>query len=144
MWQNNPSDWTEAGDNHVTIQSRGLLENYPNLASSLGNSAIADLSDGSTHTVRVSYSTGLLSVYLDGSLTASLQSLVNLSSLLALDNTPGGGELWVGITAATGAAQDEQAHVLDSWRWTSNPVPAPGCATLLGLGGLAAARRRRR
>src|SRR5438105_2498661 len=117
MWNNSPLGWSEAGDNHVTVQSRGLLENYPDLASSPDNAGMADLSDGLTHTIRVNYTTGLLSVFLDGALTPTLQTLVNFTTLLSLDNTPGGGQAWVGITAGTGAAQDREAHVLDAWHW---------------------------
>lgn len=144
MWNNNTKDWPEPGDNHASFQSRGLLENVPDISGSLANAGIADLSNGSTHTVRLNYTSGLMSVYLDGSLTASLSMEVNLSTLLALDNSGGGaGRAWVGVTAATGGSVDRQAHVLDAWTWTSTPIPAPGAASLLALGGMLMVRRKR-
>jgi hypothetical protein len=137
MWDNNPN-WPEPGNNHLTFQSNGLLENTPDSSASLANAGISDLSDGSTHTVRVVYAGGVMSVYLDGSLNASLSSQVNLSTLLALDN----GTAWVGVTSSTGGRLDAQTHVLDAWSWNSN-IPAPGAASLMAIGGLLAVRRKR-
>ena len=138
MWNNNPQ-WTEPGDNHLTFQSNGLLENSPSSSASLANAGISDLSGGSTHTVRVLYAGGVMSVYLDGSLSASLSAEVNLSTLLALDN----GSAWVGVTSSTGGTADRQAHVLDAWSWTTSVTPAPGAAGLMAMGGLLAIRRKR-
>ncbi len=143
MWNNNPQ-WAEPGDNHLSFQSRGLLENTPDITGSIANAGIADLSDGSNHTIRVHYTSGIMSVFLDGSLTASLSAATDLSTLLSLDTTGGGlGKAWVGVTSATGGAADRQAHVLDSWGWTSEVVPAPGAAGLMAMGGLLAIRRKR-
>ncbi len=138
MWDNN-INWPEPGDNHVTIQTRGLLENSPELQYSLGSAATADLSTGQTHAIHVNYTPGLMSVYLDNALTPVLQVSVNLSTLLALDN----GQAWVGVTAATGGPQNAQAHVLDSFAFHGCPVPTPGTASLMALGGLVGFRRRR-
>lgn len=138
MWNNNPQ-WSEPGDNHLTFQSNGLLENTPDTSASMGNAAISDLSDGSTHTIRVLYAGGVMSVYLDGSLNASLSSQINLSTLLSLD----AGTAWVGVTSSTGGAADRQAHVLEAWSWTSTIIPAPGATGLMAMGGLLAIRRKR-
>ncbi len=137
MWNNNPQ-WNEPGDNHLTFQSNGLLENTPDMSASIANAGISDLSDGSNHTIRVVYSSGIMSVYLDGSLNPALSASVNLSTLLALDN----GTAWVGVTSATGGLANAQAHVLDSWQWNS-VIPAPGTAGLMAMGGLLAIRRKR-
>ena len=138
MWNNNPQ-WSEPGDNHLSFQSNGLLENTPDMSASIANAGISDLSGGSNHTIRVVYAGGIMSVYLDGSLNASLSSAVNLSTLLSLDN----GAAWVGVTSATGGVANAQAHVLDAWSWTSTVVPAPGAAGLMAMGGLLAMRRKR-
>lgn len=138
MWDNN-INWPEPGDNHVSIQTRGLLENSPELQYSLGNAATPDLSDGAVHAIHVSYTPGLMSVYLDQALTPILQVNVNLGSLLALDN----GQAWVGVTSATGGPQNAEAHVLNSFAFNGCPVPTPGTASLMALGGLVGFRRRR-
>ncbi len=144
MWNNNTKDWPEPGDNHLSFQSKGLLENVPDMSGSLANAATSDMSDGSTHTVRLNYTAGIMSVYLDGSLTASLSAAVDLSTLLSLDTTGNGvGKAWVGVTAATGGSVDREAHVLDSWNWTSTTIPAPGTATLMAMGGMLMVRRKR-
>ena len=83
-------------------------------------------------------------MYLDGSLTAALSTAVDLSTLLALDTSGNGvGKAWVGVTSATGGGADREAHVLDSWMWTSTTIPAPGTATLMALGGALMIRRKR-
>src|SRR5581483_8768003 len=105
MWNNNVQ-WPEAGDNHVSIQSNGTGENSPLLQYSLGNAATPDLSDGATHVLRVNYTAGIMSVYIDGNLTPTLQTAINLSTLLNLDQ---GGTAWVGVTAATGGVADREA-----------------------------------
>jgi uncharacterized protein (TIGR03382 family) len=139
MWNNN-TNWPEPGDNHVTIQSNGTGQNSPELQYSLGNAATQDLSDGSQHVLRVNYTAGIMSVYIDGNLTPALQTAVNLSSLLSLGE---GGTAWVGVTAATGGVADREAHVLDSFAFTTCNLPTPGTASLLLLGGAVGFRRRR-
>lgn len=145
MWNNSPKDWSDPGSNHVSIQSRGLQQNSPDAAYSLGAAASPDLSDGSSHTLRVRYIGGVMSIYIDGSLT--LQSNIDLSGLLSLnpDSVDGVGQAWVGITAATGGNPDRQAHVLESWRFEGTPqIPAPATAGLLVPALALGARRRRK
>lgn len=139
MWDNT-ANWSEPGNNHVTIQSNGTGENSPLLQYSLGNAAIADLSDGAHHVIRVNYTAGIMSIYIDGNLNPALQAAVNLETLLNLDQ---GGTAWVGVTAATGGAADRQAHVLDSFAFTGCNIPTPGAASLLAVGGIVGLRRRR-
>jgi hypothetical protein len=139
MWDNN-INWPEPGDNHVSIQSNGILQNSPELQYSLGNAGTPDLSDGAVHSIHVSYTPGIMSVYLDQALTPVLQVSVNLGTLLALDN----GTAWVGVTSATGGPQNAEAHVLDSFAFHGCPVPTPGTATLMAAAGLVGIRRRRK
>ncbi len=143
MWNNSPKDWPDAGNNHVSVQSRGLLQNSPDSDYSLGSAASPDLSGGSSHTLRVRYIGGVMSIFIDGNLT--LQSSVNLGSLLALtSDTDGVGKAWIGVTAATGGNPDRQAHVLESWRFEGTPpIPTPAAAGLLVPALLMGARRRR-
>lgn len=144
MWNNSPQDWNDAGSSHVSIQSRGTLQNNPDAAHSLGAAGTNDLSDGSSHTLRVRYIGGVMSVFIDGNL--ALQASVNLAGLLALnpDSVDGVGQAWVGITAATGGNLDRQAHVLESWRFEGTPpIPTPAAAGLLVPALLMGARRRR-
>ena len=145
MWNNTSGTFVDQnGTNHVAFQSRGLLQNVPDASGTLGSAATADLSDGSIHSVRLRYAGGFMDVFLDGSTTAALHTAVNLSTLLNLDNSFGGaGRAWIGVTAATGGAVNKQAHMLDSWFYTSTVIPAPGAAALGVLGGLMIARRRR-
>jgi MYXO-CTERM domain-containing protein len=81
-----------------------------------------------------------MSVYLDNALTPVLQVSVNLGTLLALDN----GQAFVGVTSGTGGPQNAEAHSLDSFAFHGCPVPTPGTASLMALGGLVGMRRRRR
>lgn len=144
MWNNSPQDWSDPGTNHVSIQSRGTLENSPEAAHSLAAASTNDLSDGSSHTLRIRYVSGVMSIFIDGNL--ALQSNVNLETLLALnpDSADGVGQAWVGVTAATGGNPDRQAHVLESWRFDGTPpIPAPAAAGLLVPALLMGARRRR-
>jgi hypothetical protein len=70
--------------------------------------------------------------------TGALSSTpVNLNSVFGGVN---GNGTW-GLTISDNAAADTGA--LGSWSLTIVPVPAPGAAALLGLGGLVAFRRRR-
>ncbi len=144
-WNNTDATFVDqAGANHIAFQSRGLLENVPDITGTLGSTPTSDLSDGSTHSIRLRYAGGFMDVFLDGSSTAALHTAVNLSRLLDLDNSFGGaGRAWIGVTASTGGAANKEAHVLDSWYFTSTVIPAPGAAALMGIGGLALIRRRR-
>ena len=140
MWTNNASQWNEPGANHISFQSRGTQENMPDMSASLASAETPDLSDGSEHTLRVIYTSGLLTAYIDGSLHPALQSEIDLSTLLNLD----GGKAWVGVTSGTGGFVDREAHVLDSWMFNTTAVPSPGVASLVAIGGLMLAGRRRR
>ena len=93
MYNNSANFSDQGGANHLSFQSRGLLQNVPDSSGTLGTNPTADLSDGSTHTVRLRYSGGFMDAFVDGSITPLLHVAVNLSTLLALDTTAacGGG-----------------------------------------------------
>jgi MYXO-CTERM domain-containing protein len=65
---------------------------------------------------------------------------VNLANTLNLTN---GKSAFVGFSSGTGATINVERHEVLDWQFSSEVVPAPGSAALLGLGGLAATRRRR-
>jgi hypothetical protein len=103
--------------NHVAIQSNGMAANssdHTSAALLAINAGIANLSDGATHAVKITYDgNSTLLVYLDGNLVLTGSS-VNLGNL-GLD--PGGNAV-VGFTAATGASR-ETTSIL-SWSYSSN------------------------
>ena len=72
----------------------------------------ASFDDGVIHTAAVNYDGTTLSVYLDGSATPVVTAPVNLGTLLGLG---GGGNAFVGFTAATGSLR-ENSDIL-SWNW---------------------------
>lgn len=140
LWNNTNRGWNDFGDlaRHVSVQTRGTLTNSPDESASLGAAGIDDLGDGQVHSIRVVYAGGMMRIFVDDMVNAKLAIAVDLATVLALDS----GSAWVGITAATGGAPDREGHELRSWSF-NNEVPAPTSAALLGLGGLAACRRRR-
>lgn len=140
MW-NNGNSWPDFGnDNHVSIQTNGLSANLPGQANSLANATPGvNMSDGNIHAVRVVYTPGLMQVFLDDLVNPLISANVNLNSHMLMT---GGTNAFVGFTAATGQAMNAQRHEILSWDFTP-AIPAPGAASLLALGGLAATRRRR-
>jgi hypothetical protein len=98
--------------NHISVQSLGTEPNSYTAIASLGlTSAIAELSDGATHTARIAYDGAILSVEFDNSVV--LEVSVDLSTLLGLD----GGAAFVGFTASTGGAW--QNHDVLSWSFAA-------------------------
>lgn len=138
MWDNT-GGWADLSSSHISLQSRGQLQNSPDQAYSLGAVNCPDMSDGLSHTIRLVYTPGLMRVFMEGSEAPILQSIVDLGTLLSLDD----GKAWVGVTASTGSYVDGQSHELTALRFTSTPIPAPGPAALAAAGLLLAARRRR-
>jgi hypothetical protein len=112
--------------NHVSIQSNGMLANSDNITASRAialSAVLPNMSDGAPHTVRVTYTPGLMSVYVDDLTTPKLTNVVDLATLLSLSN----GQAFVGLTSATGQAA-ENHDVLD-WSFTQAPEPS-GLAAL--------------
>jgi glucose/arabinose dehydrogenase len=101
--------------NHVSIHTRGQLTNSAIESNSRGRtSAIPPLADGNLHTVKVTYDTAVMAVFVDDLDTPALEVAIDLDTLLSLDNaiTPAAGA-WIGFTAATGAAT--QNADITSW-----------------------------
>lgn len=138
-YDNNGAGFIQSGTaNIVQVQSRGLLPNAPTANANLGVSGdIGAIADGSIKTIRIIYTPGLgLSIYYQNLASPVLTVNVDLGNQIALS----GIQSWVGITSATGGSP--QRHELIDWSFNGN-VPAPAAASLLGLGALVAARRRR-
>ena len=144
MWDNT-GQWADLSSSHISVQSLGTAENSPAQSASLGAVNIPELAAGVEHTLRIAYTPGALDIYLDGALSPSLSVVVDIGALLTLDTNGGStaGQAWIGVTAATGAQQNSQSQVLTALQYTGTPIPAPSAAAVLGLGVLAARRRRR-
>jgi len=142
----NRTGWDDMGGSHVSVQSRGLLANSAEHQYSMG-SAMASRSfvDGNPVTLRVRYTPGILDVFVDNLNTPLFSVNIDLSGLLALDTNGGStaGQAFVGVTSATGGLINASSQQLSSFSFAGVPIPAPGSAAILGLAGLAAARRRR-
>lgn len=142
-WDNSANWPTVPGANVITVQSSHLgagSANTPSSIDSLGGVAVSGaFNDGATHLVRVIYTPGSMAIYYDNLATPALTVPVNLTNTL---NLIGGENAFVGFTAGTGALINVERHEIRDWSFGS-VVPAPGAAALLGLGGLAAVRRRR-
>ena len=112
-WQN-----SEANDNHVSIQSLGLLPNSPESVATIAqNTLIPYLSDGQIHVVKIAYvMPGELLVFLDDLSSPVLAVPVDFTSLLQLTD----GTAWVGFTSATGAAYEN--HDILNWSFTTGSV----------------------
>ncbi len=139
-WDNSANWPTIPGAAVLSVQTNGLLPNTPSSVNSLNGIAVnGAFNDLVVHTVRISYTPGLMQIFYDNLAQPILNVNVNLSNTLALEN---GMDAFVGFTAATGARINAQRHEILSWQFSS-VVPAPASIALLGVGGLVAMRRRR-
>jgi hypothetical protein len=112
----------EPDGNHISVRSEGENANIAFGAPSLGTIAAAAglpnfSGDRQPHVARITYtpSPGTMQVYLDNVLR--LIVAVDLSTLLSLDS----GRAWVGFTAATGGASENE-DVLN-WTYSGNCAP---------------------
>lgn len=139
-WDNTANWLTIPGASVVTVQTNGLLPNLPSSDKSLGGIAASGaFNDGAIHDVRIVYTPGAMSIYYDNFVTPILANIpVNLDTTMALT----AGNAFVGFTAATGANVNRQRHEILTWSFSNN-IPAPASSAMLGLGALAACRRRR-
>lgn len=144
VWDNSANWPTIPGANVLTVQNSRfgpLAANTPSSLDSVGSTPISGaFNDGAIHQVRITYTPGVLDVYYDVLSTPVLRvTNIFLTNSLNLAN---GENAFVGFTGATGALVNVQRHEILDWQFSSM-IPAPGAAALLGLGGLALARRRR-
>jgi hypothetical protein len=119
--QNHPGDFVEGkrgdpNDNHISVQTRGMLPNSGDSDFSLGFTtqgppAIPLLADGRMHSTKVAYVSGTLRIFLDDLTKPVLTVPVDLGTTLSLDN----GQAWVGFTAATG--KRSQTHDIRSFSY---------------------------
>lgn len=147
-WANKPS-YCEPNGNHVAIQSLGTLMNRPEHCAgtefdgtfdnpNLGITTVADdLSNGNLYNARITYSPGLLQVFLTDMNTPILAANLNLADLLDLKD---GTHAFIGFTSSTGGAWEN--HDIVSWSYTE--VPEPSTLALIGLGLVAGGLIRRR
>jgi hypothetical protein len=128
----------DPNDNHVSIHSRGTLENSPDEIYSLGlGTPSFTLKDGNVHTAVIDYVQGQMNVYVGDLVNPLVTSNINLSTLLAL----GDGNAWVGFTGGTGGASAQQDIL--SWQYKVTPEPSVYAMVVMGLGGILYRRRGR-
>jgi hypothetical protein len=142
---NDGAGWPDLPGTHISVQSRGLLPNSPEQAYSLGSAGTTSLMSGVPLTMRVRYTPGVMDIFVNGEATPTLSVAVDLAGLLSLDTNGGttAGQGWVGVTSSTGGLANASQQDLMAFSFTGTPIPAPGAAALVGLGGLMVARRRR-
>jgi peptide-N4-(N-acetyl-beta-glucosaminyl)asparagine amidase len=103
-WFNGPGECDDPNDNHISVHTRGTDPNDADERYSLGATTdIPFMSDDRIHLVKITYTPGVLSIYLDNPETAALTVDADLASLLQLTD----GQAWLGFTAATGGAMEE-------------------------------------
>lgn len=116
-WQNIPEDFPsglgDPNENHISVQTRGVLPNSADPLFSLGfTTAIPYLSGGQPHTVKITYTPGTLRIFVDDLVTPALVVVVDLATILNLED----GQAWVGLTAGTGGVSE--AHDILTWAFT--------------------------
>jgi len=113
----------DPSDNSISVHTRGKLPNSWNESYSLGSTSnIPNMSDGSVHVGKITYSPNSFHVYLDDLTSPVFSVSIDISSILNLD----AGKAWVGFTSTTGNGYEN--HDLLSWSFTSagtsfSPLP---------------------
>lgn len=136
---------SDTSGNEVSVHTLGSLGNSENEGVALARiSPAGDLSNGATHRMKVSYTPGLLDIYVDNLLTPLLSVPFTFESggtMLAGGSTGGlgllGNDAWVGFTSATTTGIGSQNAEVRAWNWVSFRMPPP-CYTgnvLAGAGG---------
>ncbi|MEK6643662.1 MAG: lectin-like protein [Planctomycetota bacterium] len=120
-------------DNHISIQTRGLLGNDSSDQYSLVQVNVqTDLNDGQRHDFLIRYRPGVLLVFLDGSDVPTIDIALDLQNLGGDNILDGSGDAWVGFTAGTGFATEN--HDVEFWSFdeAAFPLPSGPCCTLGG------------
>lgn len=139
-WDNH-GDWNAIrSSNLISVQTNA----DPTADGSLGSfSPQTAFNDGGVHRVRIDYVPGTLAIYYDNFASPALTiNQFFIENVLSLSSSPFGGLAYVGFTGATGAEAGQQRQEILNWSFTG-AIPTPASATVLALGGLMAARRRR-
>jgi hypothetical protein len=134
----NPEETKDPYGNHVAI-NRSLGGNA--ITATHQDNLVQDpgitLDDGRDHLANIAYSSGWLSVMLDGNILFGGPVAIDLDAVLG---SPAG---YIGFTAATGASMQDH----DIVNWTFQSVPEPASFALLGTGlamlAVLASRRRK-
>jgi hypothetical protein len=102
--------------NHIAVHTGGTGPNTAHQSASLGSASPPfQLWDGRVHTVRIEYTPGMLTVFLDDSTNAVLSVELDLADTLRLDD----GGAWVGFTASTEPGFRENHDIL-GWSFSSS------------------------
>ncbi len=97
------NDTEDMGGPHVSVQSQGIYPNSHGKSASLAAMPLdINLKDGDTHTARINYVDGTMTIYLDSK--KILSAPLDITEILNLDS----GSAWVGITSATGKSHSVQ------------------------------------
>ena len=104
----------DPNSNHLSVHTRGTLRNSEHQSNALAT--VSATLDG-LHTVRILYTPGLLSVFLDNLAVPVLSVATNLATLFPLDF----GRAWLGFTASTGAGI-ESHDILSCSVLTPEPI----------------------
>ncbi len=123
-WANGDGCSSE-NNNHVAVHSRGLLPNTTCASARLGTANVPfNLKDGQVHRARVSYASGMLRVFFDGSSSPTLSVAVDLGAVNGGSFFDSSGRAWVGFTAGTGGAWND--HDVLTWSLTESDCrPTP-------------------
>jgi len=142
MYGMTTAPYSDTSSNEVSIHTMGTAPANAYESSSIGRASPATplMNDQSVHTLRVTYSPGTLTVYLDDLVNPLLTTpydfinggtYVNSATPAPGLNLPNG-DAWVGFTAATGGLS--QSHEVLNWTWTSAAAPATCFSGTVGMG----------
>ena len=114
------SNQNDPNDNHVSIQSRGREHNSSHHDFSLGTAIVLpDMNDGQSHTAKIRFESGILSVFVDDMTSPALSANVQIDALLDLEF----GQAWVGFTSGN------NRHEVLNWQFR----PLVDLSTTIGI-----------
>jgi hypothetical protein len=110
-------DLGDPNENHVSLQTRfqdgnSANHNHP-FSEGFSNPVPVNLSDGSLHTVYITYQPPDWAVYVDDRTNPVVRAKLDLKKVVGSE-----GFAWVGLTAASGGWA--QGHILHSWKLDAN------------------------
>ncbi|MBN2183030.1 MAG: DUF1565 domain-containing protein [Sedimentisphaerales bacterium] len=109
--------WSYENSNHISIQTRGTEQNSPGHEYSFGSSdSIPFISDGYTHTAKIVYTCGELSIFIDNLQEPAMTIAIDLENTLSLTD----GTAFVGFTASTWHITE--IHNILRWSFAQNEL----------------------